>query len=142
MDITSANAVILLTAPGVFNTPQRLQMFAADNIYEMGAIEAGEFSMGVDGYLSAGKTFVMKEQGYTFQPDSASIAVFNQIFRFEETNITKVPLQGITILKSIGLQFVSPKGFLKTYTPMPTAGKILQPMKYSVVWEKVSPQPA
>ena len=142
MDITSANAVIMLTAPGVFNTPQRLQQFSAENIYEMGAIETGEFSMGVDGYLSAGKTFVMKEQTYTLQADSDSNLVFQQINRFEESNVVKVPLQGITILPAIGLQFVSPKGFLKMYPPMPSAGKRLTEVKYSIVWEKVLPQPA
>jgi hypothetical protein len=142
MDITSANAIILITAPGVFNTPQRLQKFSAQDIYEMGAINAGETSMGVDGYLSAGFTFVEKEQAYTFQADSESNEVFQQIYRFEESNITKIPLQGITILPALGLKFVSPKGFLKNYTPMPSAGTTAKPLKYSVVWERVSPQPA
>lgn len=142
MDITSANAIIMITAPGVFNTPQRLQKFSAEDIYEMGQINAGETSMGVDGYLSAGFTFVEKEQGYTLQADSESNNVFRQIFRYEESNIAKIPLQGITTLPALGLKFVSPKGFLKVYTPMPSAGKTVKPLKYSIVWERVSPQPA
>ncbi|MGA1801484.1 phage tail fiber protein [Rhizobium sp. HT1-10] len=55
--ITSANAIITLTIPGLFNTPVQLQGFSADNIYESEVQEIAETSMGVDGKLSAGYVF-------------------------------------------------------------------------------------
>lgn len=141
-DLTSANAVITLVVPRVFNTPQQLFRFAADDIYDVPAIEAGEKSMGVDGYLSAGFVFKEIEQAYSLQADSPSNSIFDKWFQFEQTNRTKLAANGTTVLPSIGLKFVMTRGYLMSYAPVPAAGRILKPRKYGVAWNLVSPQPA
>ena len=53
-DITSNNAIIALTCPGIYPVPVFLEGFAADDIYDADSIVVGETSMGADGQLSAG----------------------------------------------------------------------------------------
>lgn len=141
-DLTSASAIITITATGVFNLPQQLQGFGADDVYDVPAIVAGEKSMGVDGFLSAGFVFVDTPQDFTLQADSPSNVVFDQIYRYESTNRTKVVLQGVTIIPAVGLKWVAARGFLMSYSPAPAAGKILKPRKYNIAWERLVPQPA
>ena len=52
--ITGASAVIMLSVPGLFSTPQQLQGFATDDIFDTAAIASAETLMGVDGNLSGG----------------------------------------------------------------------------------------
>jgi hypothetical protein len=64
MDITSANAVIMLSSPLIFPAPFQLQKFAVDDIYGTNPLSAGEAMMGVDGHLTAGFVNVPTEQNY------------------------------------------------------------------------------
>jgi hypothetical protein len=141
-DLTAANAVITLVAPGVFNTPQQLQGFAADDIFSSAAIEAGEGSMGVDGLYSVGFVFKEIPQEYTLQADSASNAFFDELYRFEQSNLLKVALSGTTLLPAISTKWNLTRGFLMSYTPIVAAGKILKPRKYEIRWNSAPPQPA
>lgn len=141
-DLTAANAIITLVAPGVFNTPQQLQQFAADDIFNTPAIEAAEKSMGVDGILSAGFVFKEIDQDYNLQSNSPSCFFFDQIYAYEQTNLTKVPINGTTILTGLLTKFVMIRGFLMSYTPIPSAGRIVKPRKYMVSWNRVQPQPS
>ena len=140
-DLTAANAVIMLTAPGVFNAPFQLQEFAADDIFNSGTIEAGEGSMGVDGNYSAGFVYKEVSQEYNLQGNSPSNAFFDNLYAYEQANLTKIPLNGLTMLTGLGTQWVMTRGFLMTYTAIVSAGKIVKPRKHSIHWNKVAPQP-
>jgi hypothetical protein len=141
-DLTAANAIITLMVPGVFNTPQQLQQFAADDIFSSAAIEAGEGSMGVDGVYSVG--FVYKEvaQEYTLQGNSPSNGIFDEWYGYEQTNLTKVLCNGTTILPGLNTKWILTRGFLMSYTPIVSAGKIVKPRKYEIRWNRTAPQPS
>lgn len=141
-DLTAANAVITLVAPGVFNAPQQLQGYAADDIFSSAAIEAGEGSMGVDGIYSVGFVFKEIAQEYTLQADSLSNAFFDNLYRFEQANLTKVALNGTTLLPGLNTKWVMTRGFLMSYTPIVAAGKIVKPRKYEIRWNSAPPQAA
>lgn len=141
-DLTAANAIITLTVPNVFDTPQQLQQFAADDIFSSAQIEAGEGSMGVDGNYSAGFVFKEVPQEYTLQADSASIAIFDEWYAYEQANVLKVKASGLTVLTSVGTRWVMTNGFLMMINPIVSAGKILKPRKWEIRWGRVTPQPA
>lgn len=141
-DLTVANAIIVLVVPGVFNTPQQLQGFAADDIFNSPAIEAGEGSMGVDGVYSAGFVFKEISQDYNLQADSPSNLVFDEWYAFEQANRIKIPINGLTILTGLDTKWVMSRGFLMSYTPIVSGGKIAKPRKHEVRWNLVAPQPA
>lgn len=141
-DLTAASAVITLVIPGVYNQPVQLQGFAADDIFSSGEIEAGEGSMGVDGIYSVGFVFKEVPQKYKLQADSASNKVFDDLYRYEQTNLLKVPISGTTLLPAVNTKWNMSRGFLMMYTPIIAAGKILLPRSYEIRWNKAPPQPA
>lgn len=141
-DLTAANAVVALVAPGVYNSPFVLQEYAADDIFSSAQIEAGEGSMGVDGVYSAGFVFKEVSQEYTLQANSPSNRFFDDLYAYEQANLTKIPLSGSTTLLGLGLTWVQTRGFLMMYNPIVSAGKIAKPRKYEIRWNLVAPQPA
>lgn len=141
VDLTAANAVITFTIPGVFNTPQQLQGFAADDIFSSDPIEVGEGSMGVDGIYSAGFVFKEIAQKYNLQADSDSNFIFDSINAYEKANLVKVPIEGLTSLPGLGTKWGMSRGFLMMYTPIPAAGRIVKPRSYEIRWNTVAPQP-
>lgn len=137
--ITSANAIYQITIPGVFNVPVQLQQFATDDIFDTGAIPAAEVMMGVDGILTAGFVFAPVEQGISLQADSPSIALF-ETWRSAEVNARdKFPAQAVIVLTTLNTKWALTKGFLRNFPPMPDAKRVLQPRKFSITWEAVSP---
>lgn len=139
--ITSANAVLMLRVAGVFDTPQQLQGFSSDDVFDTDTIQASEAIMGVDGHLSGGFIYMPVKQGYTFQADSGSIRLFDNWYYAQQAAQETFPGSMTTTLKSIGKKFSQPRGFLMDYIPMPAGKKTLQPVKFSIVWERITPSP-
>lgn len=137
--ITSANATYLLGIPGVFPIPQQLQGFAADNIFGTDPLEVAETSMGVDGRLSVGFVFVPVKQNISLQADSDSNNVFDVWYQAEQLIKDKYRCTGIVLLTSIRKKWTLINGVLSTYPPIPDAAKTLQPRRFAITWESVSP---
>jgi hypothetical protein len=141
MSITSADAIITLSQPLLFSTPQQLQGFAADDIFRYASIKAGEVKMGVDGILSAGFIFVEVPQTFMLQADSPSNAFFDTLFTQEQATKAKYPISGVVLLPSISTKWTSAKGFLTDYEPAPAAKKTLEPRSFVITWERIAPSP-
>ena len=138
-DITSANAAIVITCPGVLIAPSQLQGFAADDIFDVDPLEIAETMMGVDGYLSAGVVFNPVVQSYTLMAGSPSTPVFDQIYTQSRSNEAIYFIQASVKLLSIGMKYNLINGVLVTYPPIPSAKKLLQPRKFTIRWESVVP---
>ena len=76
------------------------------------------------------------------QSNSPSCFFFDQLYAYEQANRTKVPLTGSTILTGLLTKFIQTRGFMMTYTPIPSAGRIVKPRKYMITWNLVTPQPS
>lgn len=140
--ITSANAVITITIPGVYNVPVQLQGFSADNIYDTPAVETVQTAMGVDGILSGGFVYNPIPQTFSIQADSASNKIFEDWDQFQRQAKDVFTANASVTLISVGTIYTHTKGFLSSVSKMPTAGRILQPRQYTITWESVFPQPA
>lgn len=139
--LTGANAVILIGATGLFDVPVRLQGFATDDVYDAAAINSAETVPGVDGKLSAGWIYVPVEQGYTLQGDSDSIDFFEDLYAAQKQVQEIYRLFGSVYLPSVQRVYSMTRGVLTNYTPMPTVKKIVQPRKFSIVWEAITAGP-
>ena len=139
--LTGASAIITIVIPQLFPTPVQLQGFAADDVYDMDSIEVAETLMGVDGRLSGG--FVWKEikQNFSLQADSASNALFENWYAAQVTGLDAFTAEGRTNIRATGQTYISTRGFLTTYTPAPSVGKLLKPRKYSVTWQNIQSVP-
>lgn len=142
MDITSANATILLKVTGLFSIPVQLQQFAADDIFGTEAIAVGETVMGVDGHLSAGFVNNPTTQRYSLMPDSPSNFFFDQVAMQEKAQQTKFAINGVVTLTSVGTKFILTRGFLTLWQPIPDAKKVLQARQHTIVWQSVVPTPS
>lgn len=124
--LTVANSSLVLSVEGLYPNGVPLQGYAADNVFEAPTVENGEFSMGVDGKLSAGYVFNQIPFTITLQADSASLDVFEQIWQREASNRDKLQI-GLTVaLPSNNKRYVLRNGFLQSYQA-PSAQRILQP---------------
>ncbi len=137
--ITAANAIILLGATGLFDTAQRIEGFAADNITDMDAYQPTETLTGVDGRLSAGWAFAPVPQNITLQADSASNDFFDTLISAEETAREKYVLFGSIVLPATNRKYSMTRGFLTNIVKLPAVAKVLQPRKFTVLWQRVQP---
>jgi hypothetical protein len=142
MNITSANATILLSVPALFPTPFQLQKFATDDIFGTDPIQRGETAMGVDGYFTAGFTFVPVKQAYALMADSDSNYFFDQLALREQADLTKYEINGVVLLTSVGTKWTMTRGFLSIWQPIPDAKKVLQSRKHTIEWSRVLPSPS
>lgn len=140
--ITSANASIQISVPGLFPVPQLLQGFAADDIFGTEPLENGELSMGVDGILSAGFVFVPVKQFYNLQANSDSCQLFDDLYAAEQAAREKFAITGLVTLSSVQSQWVMTRGFMSNYPPVPDAGKVLKPRKFYITWTRIQRAPA
>lgn len=124
--LTVANSSLVLSVEGLFPSGVQLQGYAADNVFEAPTVENGEFSMGIDGKLSAGYVFNQIPFTITLQADSPSLDVFEQTWQREASNRDKLQI-GLTVaLPSNNKRYVLRNGFLQSYQA-PSGQRILQP---------------
>lgn len=143
LTLTSANAILMLSVPGVFSQPQQLQGFAADDIFGVDEVKRIETLMGVDGVLSGGKVFNKKIMHIVLQSDSESNAIFAEWDAAETFNGGDVLLATMTVtLTAIQTKFSLTRGFFSDGPPggLPDLKKIIQPRKYTIEWGQVIPQ--
>lgn len=137
--ITAANSVYVLSISGLLFVPTQLQGYAADDVFETEPLESTETSMGVDGTLSAGFVFKEVKQSIILQADSASNQVFDDWQAANRAAQESLPANGLVNLKSISTKWTLTNGYLTGYPPMPNAGKLLKPRKFTITWENISP---
>lgn len=138
--LTSANSVLSATIEALYPNAQRIQGFAADDAFDFLEVENGEYSMGIDGKLSAGFTFNEVPFTVTLQADSPSLVLFENVWNYEVTNRTKLQQDWTVTLPALGRRYVLSGGFQRSYKA-PSAKKILQPGVIQLVFARVEPAP-
>ena len=140
--LTSVNASIVITVPGVAGSPCTLSEFSAENILDTEELDMAEISMSLDGVLSAAFVFNEVKQGFHLQANSASIAFFDAWKAAEFLAVDKLHASGSISLKGAvagTTKYNMPKGFLKGYPPMADLDKTQKARKFTIVWERLTP---
>lgn len=137
--ITAANSVLLLSVQGLFDVPQRIQGFSADNITSTDSLASKETLMGVDGRLSAGWVAVPVPQTITLQADSPSADFFDAWLQAEETAREAYIATGALVLPATGKKYAMTRGFLTGIVKFPSIGRTLAPRAFTIMWERVTP---
>lgn len=138
-DITAANAVFAIAVDTLFPVPVILQGFAADDVFDTDPLDSAETVMGVDGRLSAGFVFREVRQTVTLQADSPSMALFDFWWASMQAQRSVFFATGAVTLNALGTKWALTNGILHSYKPMPDVKRILQPRKFGLTWESVSP---
>lgn len=137
--LTSANSVLAITVPGLYNSPQVLQGYSTDDMFSASDISPVDTVMGADGKLSAGFTPVPVAIDITLQGDSLSNDIFDTIISAQNNAREVYPITINVSMPATGKKYATGIGYLTTYTPFPGAKKTLQPRKYTVTVESISP---
>lgn len=139
--LTSANAVLLIGVTGLFDAPQRIEGFSADDISDTDAIEPAELSMGIDGRLSAGYVPNPVAQNITLQADSLSNDLFENWVAAEQSLREKFTAFGLLLIPATSRKYTLSRGFLKSIPITPSLKRTLQPRRFVITWERVAPSP-
>lgn len=139
--ITGATAIVMFTVPGLFDLPQQLQGFAADDVFGTDPIESVETLMGVDGKLSMGFVYVPIRQQYSLQADSPSVAFFDTWWLAMQQLRDVLPANALVTLPALGKKWTMINGGLTNYKPMGDAKKLVGPQQFAVTWERLVPAP-
>lgn len=137
--ITSANAIIMLSVAGVFDTPVQLQDFSADDIFGVEQLEAAKVQMGLDGQMAAGFIFKEVKQGFSLMAKSASNDLFDVWYEAQLQQADLFFASAIVVLPGIKKQWTCTVGALSRYAPAPDARDVLQPRKHEITWERMLP---
>lgn len=130
--LTAANSVIMLSVQNVFSNPQQLQGFSADDVFDIEEIDTAETMMGVDGLLSGGLIYVPISWSISLMANSPSCQVFDQWYNYQKS-INDLTTATVNIaLPGLGFKWNYTNGFLKKYSPAPSAKKIVQPRKFTI----------
>lgn len=137
--ITSANSVFTISVPGLFPVPQQLKGYSAERAWNSDNIELAEVQMGVDGRMTSGYTPNPVSQTVSLQADSPSKSIFTSIVNAMRAAREVYYISGTIDLPSTGESFVCTRGVLKAAKSLPDAGKVLQPMDFTIIWESITP---
>lgn len=139
--ITSADAVYMLTAAGVYSSPQQLQQFGVDRAFATEAADIAEAQLGVDGVLSFGWLPRMYMQTVILQANSPSNDVFDTIVQTGLSLRQPIILSATIQFPGLGQQYDLANGSIKSYPPIAEAAKVLQARTFSIAWGAISASP-
>ena len=137
--ITSANSVVSISVPGLFNVPVQLYGYAADKAWDTAQLVVTETQIGVDGRKTAGVVYNPVKQTFALQADSPSVAVFEQIYAAQRAARDVYYIYAVIDLPATGESYLCNKGTLEDYNPMASAGRVLKEREFSINWGSVSP---
>ena len=139
--LTAANAILMIGVQGLYDTPRRLQGFAADNVTTVDPVTNAETSMGIDGRLSAGFVHNPIQQTITLQADSESVDMFEFWTSSQRQRREPYWAFGSILLRATGKRYVMNRGVLTAASLIPAINKTLQPRQFTLMWQDVTPGP-
>ena len=139
--LTAVNSTIMLSVTGVYPIPQQLQGFTADDVFDLDEIDVAETIMGIDGILSGGFIYVEKPWSVSLQANSPSCQIFDTWYNYQQSigDIASASMQ--IALPGLGYKWAYSNGILKRYSPAPSVKKMVQPRKFTIVWNTIGASP-
>lgn len=126
-DITSANAVLVLTVDELFPSGIQLQQFATDQSFSLEDTEMTVTRLGVDGKMVGGWVPSEKRVTIMLEASSPSHESLFQIWAASEANRKPYPCTLVATLPSIGKVYTWSGGFMTNATPAASAKQVLDP---------------
>lgn len=136
IDITSANAELVLAAEEVFPAGVALQMFSTDQSYAAEAQTMAETRMGVDGHIAAGYVPAEKVVTVNLEAASPSYPYLAALASAMETNRRPYRCTLVATIPALGRVLTWSIGILYSGTRVPAGAKTLQPTTWTFHFEK------
>ena len=133
--ITSANAVVTIRAQGLYDAPVRLEGFATDAIVNPAQVNSVVAEMGADGHLSFGYTPQPQPVTFSFQADSPSRQIMEDLCSDQRALGEVVIVQVEAVLPGIGRKYTGTRGAVTAEQPGSPAAQTLQSSQYTITFE-------
>lgn len=134
MSITSANAVLLLSIPGVYTAGQRIQGFGVDEAWIMDRVAATETKVGVDGFGTAGYIPRSPKMTIRLLADSPSYIVFENWIYFMDQVQDVVFCAMNLLIPAVSRKYIGYKGSLMNVSTVADAKKVLDDRDFEIQW--------
>jgi Tail fiber protein gp32 len=134
LNITSANAVYMITAPPLYPTPQQLQGWGVAEAFDTEQAEAAEVQIGVDGFVASGWLPRITRQTLTFLAASPSIDIFEQITMAQDQLRQNFSLTGMVTILATSRKYNLLDGTLTRIQALPNARRVLDPRRFEIIW--------
>jgi hypothetical protein len=140
-NITSANAIAMISIVGLYPVPQQLQGWGVDDAFDTEMPEIAQVKIGVDGIQSSGFVPYLTKTTFTFQADSASVIIFENWAQSSKAALDIFPAFGIISIPAVSRKYTLTNGVLVNGSPLPDAKKVLAERKFTISWQDISPAP-
>lgn len=136
MDITSANATVVLNVKGLFSA--ELQQFSADASFAGDNIEMAEVRIGVDGKLVAGQVNSVKIVTINLEASSPSLGFMTLLRQSMDVNRKIYECNMIINVPSIGKRYSLSKGVLQSCKALSDGNRVLAPTTWTFNFEQLN----
>ena len=126
IDITSANSKLRIVVPSYYPGGFDVDDYAADNMFETGALQNKETQMSADGKFHAGFVFNPTEFTITLMPTSNAGSLIDDWLAAERTAISSFACNATLTVPALGAKWNFVNGVLVTWTPTPPGRRVLQ----------------
>lgn len=127
IDITSANSKLRIVVPAYYPGGFDVDDYAADNMFETGALQNKEDMMSADGKYHAGFVFNPTEFTINLMATSNASSLIDDWIAAERTAISAFACNATLTVSALGAKWNFVNGVLYTWTPIPPGRRVLQP---------------
>lgn len=134
-DITSANAICVLTVDNLYPSGIQIQNFATDSSFATSDITVAEVRMGVDGHLAAGYVPSAIDVTLSIEASSPCLEQLQNIIETQQRNKSALKCSMQITIPSRGKEYQLSNGFLLTGHMFPDGKKVLDPTNWQFTFE-------
>lgn len=133
-NITSANVSFFLSVFLLYPTPQQIQGFAPDQMFETEAADIAEVQMGADGQVASGWVPNLFKESIMLLASSPSCQIFDNIYTAQKASRSIYPITGTVYLGGLQSKVSRQNGTLTRYAPYAPAKKVFEYRTFEITW--------
>ncbi|HDL6888380.1 TPA: hypothetical protein PXL93_004389 [Yersinia enterocolitica] len=142
IDITSANSKLRIIVPSFYPGGFDVDDYAAEDMFDTGALQNTEDMMSADGKYHAGFTFAPTELTITLMATSNAAQLIGDWITAERTAVAKFACNAVLTIPALNIKYNFVNGVLFTWTPVPPGKRVLQPRPAIFHFESCTPSAA
>lgn len=135
--ITSANSVLTLAIVNLYNSPQTIEGWAADDAFSSEVQTLAEIVDGIDCKMSSGYVYSSVPMTITIMANSPSQPIFETWVSATKATREVFVANATISLPAIRRKYTLTNGTLKSAKPFPDVKKTLQPTPFLIQWESI-----
>lgn len=139
MDITSANATLVVTCDDFALASVKVEGFWVDDAWSLEETEQVVVQKGVDGKMSAGWVPVLNPMRINLSPDSPFNAQMMALIQAQKVAKRPFLLNAVLTVPALNKIFNMSRGVVSSIKGVPDGAKVLGSQAYTITFDDISP---